>query len=64
MTDNSARLNNKKSSQDRNSDLTGFCVLIILICLVTLVLTGCDNQVDQSKLNHAVKADSLIKKAV
>ncbi len=63
MTDKSARLNNKKSSQDRDSDSTGFCVLIVLICLVILVLTGCDNQVDQSRLNHAVKAEFVDKKS-
>ncbi len=57
MTNKSDRLSSKKFSQDRNSNLTGYYVLIVLICFVILVQIGCDNQVDPSKPNHAVKAE-------
>ncbi len=46
----------KKFYRDINSNLTGSYVFVVLICFVILVQIGCDNQVDQSKLNHAVKS--------
>jgi len=63
MTNKSARLNNKKLFQDRNSDLTVICVLIVLICFVVLVLTGCNNKGDQPKLNNIVKAEFVDRQA-
>ena len=57
MTNKSARVNNKKIFQDRNSDLTVFYVFIVLICFVVLVLTGCDNKGDQAKINNIVKPE-------
>ena len=57
MTNKSARLNNRRFFQDRNSDLTVFYVFIVLICFVVLVLTGCDNNGNQPKLNNIVKPE-------
>ncbi len=57
MTNKSARLNNRRFFQDRNSDLTVFCFLIVLICSAVLVLTGCDNKGDQPEVSNIVKPE-------
>ncbi len=63
MTNKSDRLKSKRFSRDINSNLTGFYVLVVLICFVMLVQIGCDNQVDQSKLNHTVKTEFVDQKS-
>ena len=57
MINNPDHFKSKKFSRYINFNFTGFYVLIVSICLVVLILTGCDNQVDQSRLNHAIKAE-------